>query len=191
MNTDIKVPKNFQEAYMYVNSRYIFNDIHYPALRSTTGELSLIFVLKHILLNIIKNVPFLESLNSDKDYIYGIPKNSFVKIWVNIFALMKYTLPYEGGVDKNLAIGQLYKDLKTTSVEGKNIFEETITFIRILTEILEKADHLGHFYEYDESDKDFSYVQDRVSLLASMYLHAGERYMPNIWQEIPNYMKSK
>jgi hypothetical protein len=181
---EIITPINFQEAFEYVNQRFVYNDIHYPALRRLNSNESVIFALKHNLLHLLKNTEHLKFFQNSEEFFRIIneqEKSSFVKIWINLLSITNIFI-----ADNIIISLKIFEQKNIRKFQSDaSIHRETISFMKNLAIHLEEADHRG-FINLNEGTIFENYID-----LISLYYGISERFFKNIWEEIPNYMKSK
>jgi hypothetical protein len=193
MNTDIQVPKNFQEAYMYVNSRYVFDEKNYPEIKIikekkfSIGNKIIIFSLRHSLLHILKNFRNIECIviGENKDRIHfssELEKSSFVKMWINIFAIAHI---FDGTTDLLKSVNKIEEKMKSNEIAANySLYQEVFRLVTVFAIELEKADHEQYSCDILQMAKVFDEV-------AGLFYGLTIKSKSEIFSEIPNYMKSK
>jgi hypothetical protein len=192
MYNKIKIPENFQEAFHYVNDRYVFNEINYPALRRLNEDEAIIFSLKHTMLHMLKNIEPIEDFTDLhmwlRDHMNETHKASYVKMWINIFSLMNLFIVNDSEeIIEIESIETKFCNVKYSGRDLGELYSNTLKFIISLSKHLEGADHRG-FIKINEG----TIYTDFIDLVQNYYRSSKAHNLPfNIWQEIPNYMRSK
>lgn len=196
MDKQIKVPENFTEAFIYINQRYLFNTENYPIIKTFDNfDAVKNFALSHSLLHMLKNIKHLKNIVcADKDdmtkksiLIHSeLDKRTFVKMIINMCAMANIF----SGSTSDLTYGSIYsiKSAKQYSISSDDIYDSTETFLTQLASYLEKADHMGNL---KLSSREGREVADTFWGLLNLYLILIDKYTPDIWIYVPDYMKSK
>ena len=198
--------KNLADAFEYVNSRYVFNEINYPVIGRLTDDQKKIFSINHSLLHILKSankikddVPFekkgvgkMQWMAQPDEKLGSIPliqKTASLKMIVNILSLantigitkeqiIEFKIPIDDEMISYVPVENMGQRIVPT-------FTDSVQYlIELLATLLEEADHKNVL------DEDAAKDVIKRSVLSIMYWF-DDFWVPDFLAQIPSVMKSK